>query len=76
MFLPCFRGRPPVSIHAPREGCDQLLKADVLIYLSVSIHAPREGCDYLCVAIRLLAEVSIHAPREGCDSALADFCPK
>ena len=33
-----------VSIHAPREGCDELAK--VLKPLTfVSIHAPREGCD-------------------------------
>ena len=34
----------PVSIHAPREGCDcaeKLRRHDTY----VSIHAPREGCD-------------------------------
>ena len=34
----------PVSIHAPREGCDcaeKLRRHDTC----VSIHAPREGCD-------------------------------
>ena len=36
----------PVSIHAPREGCDEeALPAGIL--LPVSIHAPREGCDFL-----------------------------
>ena len=35
---------PSVSIHAPREGCDQagLVARQTL---TVSIHAPREGCD-------------------------------
>ena len=36
----------PVSIHAPREGCDYT--SGVTPYLTqVSIHAPREGCDML-----------------------------
>ena len=37
-----------VSIHAPREGCDD----DPLggaTYAGVSIHAPREGCDIIIV---------------------------
>ena len=34
----------PVSIHAPREGCDvEEERAECLVV--VSIHAPREGCD-------------------------------
>ena len=33
-----------VSIHAPREGCDDDPEEDDKLYL-VSIHAPREGCD-------------------------------
>ena len=36
-----------VSIHAPREGCDPIDKADATLLLNVSIHAPREGCDLL-----------------------------
>ena len=56
-----------VSIHAPREGCDD---TDDLRRRSfdVSIHAPREGCDD-CNELRtnLTLLVSIHAPREGCD---------
>ena len=57
-----------VSIHAPWEGCDQLL-----VHLShglvlVSIHAPWEGCDQLLVHLSHgLVLVSIHAPWEGCD---------
>ena len=37
--------RLSVSIHAPREGCDSLVKDLVLLTSEVSIHAPREGCD-------------------------------
>ena len=33
-----------VSIHAPREGCDDISEV-VTTALTVSIHAPREGCD-------------------------------
>ena len=33
-----------VSIHAPREGCDD--DSESAVYTDkVSIHAPREGCD-------------------------------
>ena len=34
-----------VSIHAPREGCDDLISSDLDHQHGVSIHAPREGCD-------------------------------
>ena len=56
-----------VSIHAPREGCDEVIVHLLIGEQSVSIHAPREGCD--CTRRNLLSrdEVSIHAPREGCD---------
>ena len=33
-----------ISIHAPREGCDQA-KVDTDLTAYISIHAPREGCD-------------------------------
>ena len=34
-----------VSIHAPREGCDEYANHIYLLAETVSIHAPREGCD-------------------------------
>ena len=34
----------PISIHAPREGCDLPSQLQNSI-LTISIHAPREGCD-------------------------------
>ncbi len=43
-----------VSIHAPREGCDE---GDTTIswYLyGVSIHAPREGCDHILTIYQLI----------------------
>ena len=36
----------PVSIHAPREGCDGYNDLPEVLK-DVSIHAPREGCDFL-----------------------------
>ena len=33
-----------VSIHAPREGCDETFSLRYAV-CGVSIHAPREGCD-------------------------------
>ena len=35
----------PISIHAPREGCDRCLGGHCNLTLRISIHAPREGCD-------------------------------
>ena len=57
-----------VSIHAPREGCDEDMDDAIQLEL-VSIHAPREGCDFLCLGLLEAVVVSIHAPREGCDSS-------
>ena len=61
--------RPPctrISIHAPREGCDDA-RASAGTNALISIHAPREGCDYTTVTINGVTHISIHAPREGCD---------
>ena len=63
------QSRIVISIHAPREGCDLLVKWVVPTIRLISIHAPREGCDKRLVLILLSPGViSIHAPREGCDS--------
>ena len=56
-----------ISIHAPREGCDNSI-IQRFAQSRISIHAPREGCDgsngtnYITDVV-----ISIHAPREGCD---------
>ena len=34
-----------ISIHAPREGCDVLIRFFENLVGKISIHAPREGCD-------------------------------
>ena len=60
--------RVDISIHAPREGGDDVY-AQIMAKLNISIHAPREGGD---VAVDMPAggggDISIHAPREGGDS--------
>ena len=63
-----------VSIHAPREGCDDDGACRTARGEDVSIHAPREGCDDFYLYPFCVSElVSIHAPREGCDCAIADM---
>ena len=44
-FCRCiFKINKPISIHAPREGCDIDHSQSGPAFL-ISIHAPREGCD-------------------------------
>ena len=40
-----------ISIHAPREGCDDPSLGGQACEHQISIHAPREGCDALSVWI-------------------------
>ena len=42
---PCHVRCKTISIHAPREGCDQGISTQSSQAFSISIHAPREGCD-------------------------------
>ena len=58
---------PPISIHAPRAGCDLAAAYDVVSDLVISIHAPRAGCDADPRPRGRAARISIHAPRAGCD---------
>ena len=37
-------GELDISIHAPREGCDEFDMSNFGFDI-ISIHAPREGCD-------------------------------
>ena len=41
------RSRHPISIHAPRVGCDSFSSRQLRPFSSISIHAPRVGCDHL-----------------------------
>ena len=61
-----------ISIHAPREGGDDTVKAAAAV-AGISIHAPREGGDSRACCKALYAVISIHAPREGGDSKDAQF---
>ena len=59
-----------LSIHAPREGGDDLVPHDVILPVRLSIHAPREGGDLAAAGtINREVRLSIHAPREGGDSS-------
>ena len=59
-----------ISIHAPREGCDEESQGDAAHETDISIHAPREGCDALGDITLAVDDISIHAPREGCDARM------
>ena len=50
-----------ISIHAPREGCDNLIFICLFVLISISIHAPREGCD--CCLLRVFFPFSYFNPR-------------
>ena len=63
-----------ISIHAPREGCDQRDRGQRALCQNISIHAPREGCDTLLCERHRVPRISIHAPREGCDLAKLSRC--
>ena len=52
-----------ISIHAPREGCDEE-RAPVYGDSRISIHAPREGCDIQAILFRVrLSHFNPHTPR-------------
>ena len=57
----------PISIHAPRVGCDDFFPFFCRIF-RISIHAPRVGCDVVNInGESETIDISIHAPRVGCD---------
>ena len=55
-----------ISIHAAREGGDDLQKGEQDLQ-KISIHAAREGGDAEGLNRRTSREISIHAAREGGD---------
>ena len=55
-----------ISIHAPREGSDELIFCNHRTD-QISIHAPREGSDGQRSRFQRVMPISIHAPREGSD---------
>ena len=71
-----------ISIHAPREGGDDVVP-NLTLELAISIHAPREGGDLVELKPIVAVGISIHAPREGGDchmgrraSHAEDFNPR
>ena len=60
-----------ISIHAPREGSDELRQAIAIQHILISIHAPREGSDRDQQQTDQPDSISIHAPREGSDAPFA-----
>ena len=60
-----------ISIHAPREGGDNVIST-LAPAVGISIHAPREGGDHRPPRLEFFyVFISIHAPREGGDMGLA-----
>ncbi len=73
----------PISIHAPRAGCDSTAQAGFVGWINFNPRTPcgvrREGIRYE----KADGEISIHAPRAGCDRVCAggvserfDFNPR
>ena len=62
----------PVSIHAPREGCDMRHYLDVVLRAMFQFTHPVRGATIIRIFVVQKDKVSIHAPREGCDSCQLD----
>mgnify|MGYP004441631819 CR=1 FL=1 len=60
--------RISISIHAPREGCDIMLKRSDDMTQFQSTH-PVRGATAGLGGYQANQLISIHAPREGCDNA-------
>ena len=63
-------GRPAVSIHAPREGCDGYRCLCMPRVSEFQFTHPGRGATDVHRPLRDKSVVSIHAPREGCDGRL------
>ena len=56
-----------ISIHAPREGCDNWKQHAIGYYREFQSTHPVRGATQPTEAELAAAGISIHAPREGCD---------
>ena len=56
-----------VSIHAPREGCDERYHQHLTNDIGFQFTHPGRGATRYDDKKQLIITVSIHAPREGCD---------
>ena len=61
-------GSAEVSIHAPREGCDDTRTPAQLEAMKFQFTHPGRGATPAPAVGATMVNVSIHAPREGCDS--------
>mgnify|MGYP001347592869 CR=1 FL=1 len=59
-----------VSIHAPREGSDQIGEFGVTLYRMFQSTLPAKGATQYLALLVLIVPVSIHAPREGSDVSI------
>ena len=72
----CWRGERRyrlISIHAPREGCDEPPLSLFGMTTNFNPRTPRGVRRYPTSPRRISCTISIHAPREGCDSTNATF---
>ena len=56
-----------ISIHAPREGCDQYTWELYQYFYKFQSTHPARGATVPPIEPPLDPPISIHAPREGCD---------
>ena len=61
----------PISIHAPREGGDQILPGDFSTKGLFQSTPPARGATIAQCVKQLVSFISIHAPREGGDRMLS-----
>ena len=58
----------PISIHAPREGCDGRYRHKRVPHTRFQSTHPVRGATAILGKYGLDCLISIHAPREGCDA--------
>ena len=56
-----------ISIHAPREGCDRLVRSSFSLRKYFNPRTPRGVRRLALQTVSPYSIISIHAPREGCD---------
>ena len=56
-----------ISIHAPREGSDAIVRAEAMAATEFLSTLPARGATYITCKRADGSQISIHAPREGSD---------
>ena len=62
-----------ISIHAPREGGDDVIRAYPGLYEVFQSTPPARGGDGIDGAAVQVDQISIHAPREGGDHIISSY---